>query len=351
MELSSDFSGSLRRHQDSPNFWLAVLAGSLAVHLVFLLSGQWLLVRVAPVRSGGSSTPIELVDLPQKSSSQPTQSASSTPPKVTSVPPADSGATSPIQPPEPTQPTIVPTPKPIQERRPLDNSERSPTQIPSAPRQPATPTPSIPSEPPASSENTDPPNSPQQPSDGENNSPTPQPSNSGQPNPPQSSGDQNNPPNPQPSNGTQTDPRLPPPGIPGPIGSEQNLPPTEVTIAAQVAGQIRRADPTRNDSQAKTAQLRGNEQQQITIPYSPDFKLLPGQILNLEVRFVVDTTNGKVINATVPVNSTSMSDAGLDRLVTQVFEPLLFDVTFDTAAVNKAPLTDWIVPVQIQVVK
>jgi hypothetical protein len=125
-----------------------------------------------------------------------------------------------------------------------------------------------------------------------------------------------------------------------------------VTIAAQVdTGQIQRADPTRNDSQAKTAQIRGSAQQQITIPYSPDFKLLPGQVLNLEVRFVVDRTNGKVVDASVPVNSTSLSDAGLNSLVSKVFEPLLFDVTFDTAAVNKAQLSDWVVPVQIQVVK
>jgi hypothetical protein len=359
MELSPDLSGSLRRHPESPNFWLAVLAGSLVVHLVFLLSGRWLVVRVAPVRSERPSTPIELVDLPPKLSGKPSQGVSLTASKVTSAPIENSSrAASSTQLSEPTKPAIVPpySPQPIQEQRPLaDNSKKSPTQPPSVPRKP-TPAPSTPPEPAsentASPENTEPPAS-SQPLEGENNSPNPQPSNPGQPNPLPSSGDQNNLPNPsQPStDGTQPNPGQPPPSLPGPIGSGQPLPSTEVTIAAQVTGKIERADLSKNDSQAKTAQLRGNTQQQITIPYSPDFELSPGQTLNLKVRFVVDTTSGQVINSSVPVNPTSMSDAGLDRLVSKVFEPLLFDVTFDTAAVNKAQLTEWFVPVQIQVVK
>jgi hypothetical protein len=345
MESSTDFSGSLRRHPNSPNFWLAVLAGSLAVHLVFLLSGQWLLVRVAPVKSGGSSTPIELVDLPQKSSGQPIQARSLASPKTSSAPPASfSSAASSIQSSEPTQPTIVPSPlpKPIQERR-------SPTQPPPVPQRSAPPAKPISPEP-TSPENTAQPNP--QPSDGEKNPPIPpQPENTGQPNPQPSDGEENPTTPPQPPNsGTPPDQGVPP-GISGPSESGQTLPSTQVTIAAQVTtDQIRRA-PARQSDVESTARLRGSAPSQITIPYSPDLKLLPGQVLDLEVYFVVDTTSGKVISASVPTNSTSMSDAGLDRLVNQVFEPLLFDVTFDTAAVNKAQLTDWVVPVQIQVVK
>ncbi|NJR52072.1 MAG: hypothetical protein HC780_23355 [Leptolyngbyaceae cyanobacterium CSU_1_3] len=121
-----------------------------------------------------------------------------------------------------------------------------------------------------------------------------------------------------------------------------------MTIASQLsADQVRRADSSRNDSLAKTAQLRGDSQQQLIIPYSPDVKISPGQALNLEVRFVVDTTTGKVIDSSVPINTTSVSDAAIDRLIDRVFEQLVFDVTFETAAVNKAQFTEWIVPVKI----
>ncbi len=371
MQSSPDFSGSLRRHQDSPNFWLAVLAGSLAVHLLFLLSGRWFLVRVAPVKPRTTTTPIELVDLSPKSSGKPSQGVSLTAPKVASAPLENSsGATSSIQPSnqpsEPTQPTIVPSPspKPLQERQPLaDNSKRLSTQPSPVPQRTDTPKPIPP-------ESATP---PPKPLDGETNPSTPPkaPLPETQPDPEQPSGDLTDPPKPQtdpeqPSgnpisppkspqgspNGTQPEPGLPPPGLPGTSQPGQSLPSTEVTIAAQVtASQIQRADPTRNESLAKTAQLRGSAQQQITIPYSPDYKLSPGQVLDLDVLFVVDTTTGKVIDSSVPNNSTPLSDAGLDKLVDRVFEPLLFDVTFDTAAATKAASTAWVVPVQIQVIK
>ncbi|KAM3093438.1 hypothetical protein ACKFKF_29285 [Phormidesmis sp. 146-12] len=368
MQSSPDFSGSLRRPQDSPNFWLAVLAGSLAVHLLFLLSGRWFLVRVAPVKSSASSTPIELVDLSPKSSGKPAQGVSLTAPKVTSAPlESSSGAKSPIQSSEPTQPTIVssPSPRPIQERRlppqPLPSPQKPAVTKPIFPK-PVTPNPPpvedeadpssppqppTPSQPPTTENQTD----PAQPSTDPDNPPKSQPPTGGtQTDPAQPSGDPDSPPKPpqSPSGGTQTDPPS------GPITSGQGLPSTEVTIATQVTtSQIRRADPSRNDSQAKTAQLRGNAQQQVIVPYSPDFKLLPGQVLNLEVLFVVDTSSGKVVDSSVPANSTSLSDVGLEKLIDRVFEPLRFDVTFDTTATseNKAPLTAWIVPVQIQVVK
>jgi hypothetical protein len=123
-----------------------------------------------------------------------------------------------------------------------------------------------------------------------------------------------------------------------------------MTIASQVAAaQVRPADPSRNESLAKTAQLRGDLQQQLIIPYSPDVKISPGQVLNVEVRFVVDTTTGKVIDSSIPVNTTPVSDAAIDRLIDRIFEQLVFDVNFETAAVNKAQFTEWLVPVQIQV--
>ncbi|KAM3109162.1 hypothetical protein [Phormidesmis sp. 146-33] len=365
MQSSPDFSGSLRRPQDSPNFWLAVLAGSLAVHLLFLLSGRWFLVRVAPVKSSASSTPIELVDLSPKSSGKPAQGVSVTAPKVTSAPlESSSGAKSPIQSSEPTQPTIVPSPfpRPIQERRlpsqPLPSPQKPAVTKPIFPK-PVTPNPPpvedeadpssppqppTPSQPPTTENQTD----PAQPSTDPDNPPKSQPPIGGtQTDPAQPSGDSDSPPKPpqSPTGGTQTDPPS------GPITSGQGLPSTEMTITAQVAaGQLRPTEFTRIGGQAETAKLRGNAQQQITILYPSDSKLSPGQVLNLEVQFVVGE-NGTVTESSVLINSTSMSDVGLNSLVKKIFESLSFDVTFKTAAVNKAQFSEWVVPVRIQVVK
>jgi len=362
---AADFqSGHDRRHNDPPNLWLAVLAGSLVVHLLLLLSGRLFLFRVNSQKSAGVMAPIELVDISPKSSNKTTRSTRSSAPKVATSAAASQRAVNSEatpQPAAPIQPSIVqqPIPSPIPQPSIVQQPIPSPTpqvkpsvkptivaatprpQLPFVKVRPTAPQPVVPEQP------SFPTSEPRGANTGDR--PTSLDANSAiSP----GSADPNNNPSAVPDSSTNDSGKEP--STLGPIGSDQSLPSTEVTILAQVAaGQIRRAGLS-GDSFAKTAQLKGNEQQQITIPYSPDLKLLPGQILNLEAQVTVDTTNGKVINATVPVNPTSMSSAELDRLVNKVFEPLLFDVIFDTTdynPVNKAPLTAWVVPVQIQVVK
>ncbi len=202
MNPATDFrSGSDRRHSDPPNLWLAVLAGSLIVHLLLLLSGRLFLVRTPNQKSAGVAAPIELVDIPAKSSSQATQTTRSAAPKVITESTASQGAVSsettsqssaPIQPaviPKTTQnpvrsapqtpqappkpdPIKQPAPKPIREQKPnpqatvtpspLASSQPSPSPIatPSPlassqpnPSQPATPDPSESEKPPVSSGN------------------------------------------------------------------------------------------------------------------------------------------------------------------------------------------------------
>ncbi|NJR52071.1 MAG: hypothetical protein HC780_23350 [Leptolyngbyaceae cyanobacterium CSU_1_3] len=99
---STELSGSLRRHQESPNFWLAVLAGSLAVHLLLLVPVRSLWVRVSPSKPKTTATPIEVIAS--------TNAARSTAPgAVVSAPsaPRSSSPSAQAQPADPAQPTIV----------------------------------------------------------------------------------------------------------------------------------------------------------------------------------------------------------------------------------------------------
>ncbi|PSB19312.1 hypothetical protein C7B65_12150 [Phormidesmis priestleyi ULC007] len=145
-------SGHDRRHSDPPSLWIAVLAGSLIVHLLLLLSGRLFLFRVSSQKPARVAAPIELIDLSPKSSSK---VARSTTPKVakssvapqtaTRLPNADSS----VPPPVPDQPSAVqqvikPSPVPVTPTRSIPKS--APTRsrvIPS----PVTPSPKLTTQP------------------------------------------------------------------------------------------------------------------------------------------------------------------------------------------------------------
>ena len=120
---AADFqSGHDRRHNDPPNLWLAVLAGSLVVHLLLLLSGRLFLFRVNSQKSAGVMAPIELVDISSKFSNKTTRSSSSAS-KVVIAPAVAQRAVSSETAPQraaPIQPSIVqsPSPKPIPQIKP-----------------------------------------------------------------------------------------------------------------------------------------------------------------------------------------------------------------------------------------
>ena len=132
MNPATDFrSGSDRRHSDPPNLWLAVLAGSLIVHLLLLLSGRLFLVRIPNQKSAGVAAPIELLDIPSKSSSQATQTTRSAAPKVITEAAASQGAVSSettSQTSAPIQPLVIP--------KITQNPTRSAPQTPQAPPKP-----------------------------------------------------------------------------------------------------------------------------------------------------------------------------------------------------------------------
>lgn len=139
-------SGHDRRHSDSPSLWLAVLAGSLIVHLLLLLSGRLFLFRVSSQKPARVAAPIELVDISPKSSS-PTRLTTSkvtkfsvAPQTATRLPNADSS----VPPPVPDQPSvqqvIKPSPVPVRQIRSIPKS------VPTRPRvipSPNTPSPKL----------------------------------------------------------------------------------------------------------------------------------------------------------------------------------------------------------------
>lgn len=57
-------SADYRRHIDPPHLWLAVIAGSLAIHLLLALTLRWWSIRVAIAQPSESGvTPVELVEV------------------------------------------------------------------------------------------------------------------------------------------------------------------------------------------------------------------------------------------------------------------------------------------------
>ncbi len=119
---AADFqSGHDRRHADPPNLWLAVLAGSLVVHLLLLLSGRLFLFRVTSPKPAGVAAPIELVDISPKSSVK--RSTRSSALKVVTASADSQRAVSSEAAPQsaaPIQPSIVqkPIPKPTPQIKP-----------------------------------------------------------------------------------------------------------------------------------------------------------------------------------------------------------------------------------------
>lgn len=59
------FSVSTKRSktQDSPTFWLSLIAGSLALHLVLLLVGRWYFSQTASTPAGTSQAPLDFVEI------------------------------------------------------------------------------------------------------------------------------------------------------------------------------------------------------------------------------------------------------------------------------------------------
>ncbi len=201
MNSLADFqSGCDRRHNDPPNLWLAVLAGSLVVHLLLLLSGRLFLFRVTSQKPAGVVAPIELVDLSPKSSNKTTRSTRSSAPKVVTASADSQRAASseaapqraaPIQPAIVQQPIPQLTPQPliVQQPIPKPTPRFTPQIIKPSPVKPtgvaSTPKPQFSSQPTASNDSnlrqdsTSPQSSPSQPAASNNSNPEQDPTSSG----------------------------------------------------------------------------------------------------------------------------------------------------------------------------
>jgi hypothetical protein len=357
MNSAADFeSGHSRRHSDPPNLWLAVLAGSLILHLLFLLSGRWYLVRVSANRARGEATPIEVVNITPGKATGGTRSAKTQ--ALTAAKAAQSVASSgntsaqrstPTQPAAssvpPSQPSVAPrvtrsTPTPLvtpQVRNSPLTEPRPQTQSPSpSPIDPARPNPSQPStqEPPFS---TTPPDATDSNPAGESDPDRKRPSGVTEPGSPD-----DNSPNPNNS------------GLPGPLSPGTPLA-QELSVESTIGTLTL---PPGRQTSSESATLRGSSLQTIAIENPPALGLNANEVLNLVVYVTIQNNGGKVLSTELPPDQNSILQqpgvdrAGLESVVKRVFQDLSFDVKVDAPpGTAPAPLSDWFVPVQIRIVK
>ena len=334
-----------RRHSDPPNLWLAVLAGSLIVHLLLLLSGRLFLFRISSQKPAGVAAPIELVDLSPKSSSttrstrsaapnvitdsaasQSAVSSEATPQRAALIQPAIVQKPAPSPPPTPqTKPSIKPTAAPTPKPQPLPSSRPvTPIQPETiAPEQPTSPTSGS-----AGSNKDDRPTSPESSSSSENPNNTP-----GAP-------------------GSSTNNSGEESSASGAIGSNQPLS-SELSVQSNIGQLVKSGSQT----SSKSVTLQDSPTQILSIQFPPALKLTPNQVLDLTVLVVIDNANGKVLSSEALPESKAFQDiAGLNQddvnsVVNRIFRDLTFKVEVETGPGAIAPQSPWRVAVQIRVIK
>ena len=352
---AADFqSGHDRRHTDPPNLWLAVLAGSLVVHLLLLLSGRLFLFRVTSPKPAGVAAPIELVDISPKSSTQVTRSTRSSAPKVVTASADSQRAVSSEAAPQraaPIQPSIVQ--KPVSKTTPRLTPQIKPT-IKSliATETPKSQTsPSVRPAPPTVPETIAPeqPNSPNPGSTSTNRGDRPIVPNA---NSPASSGsvDPNNNPLGVPDSSTNNSEKKP--IVPPPISSNQTL-----SSELRVESSIGRLAKSGSQTSGKSATLQSRSTQILSIQFPPALKLTPNQVIDLTVLVVIDNTSGKVLSSEVRPGSRAFQDIpglsqdDINSVVGRIFRDLTFKVEVESGPGAIAPQSPWQVPVRITVVQ
>jgi hypothetical protein len=366
-------------HRESPLFWLYLIGASLAMHLVILLIGRWYLMQTSSLQTAtiSSKDPIEFVEIdPNASISNasspvsPSQKAPSSSAQLPESAPLSSGT--PIEP-ESSKTTIVanspftstpstpknsPSPAPIQpgklENQPTGSVSPSggisqtspprPSSSSSKPRQTSAPQPSTPS------------------NSGESAPQPSTPSNSGQAQSPPNSNN-NSSPSAQPS---EPEPSSSPSGSPGtnssgsssssgasdePVGSNSPLQ-GDVQVATQLTGDLQ---PVRNGggNSGKSARLRQGTIPKMAVQYPPALNP-PLTELDLQVTVVIDNQTGKVQQTDVRDDSPTLLQhptlkrEDLESYVDQIFVDLTFDVTLNAPVADRNSLSEWIVPVRIQ---
>jgi hypothetical protein len=372
---AADFqSGHDRRHNDPPSLWLAVLAGSLVVHLLLLLSGRLFLFRVNSQKPAGVMAPIELVDISPKSSNKTTRSTRSSASNVITAPAVAQRAVSSetaSQSAAPIPPSIIqsPIPRPTLQIKPSIRPTIKPSIAAAAPK--SQPSPSVRPIPPTVPETIAPeqPNSPNPDSTSTNTgdrSTVPDansPASSGSTEPDNSSSGV---PNPSTSNSGKE------PIVPGPISSNQTLS-SELSVESTI-GKLEKveASPSAGDAgQSGSATLpEGSSTQILSIQFPPALRLAPNQVIDLTVLVTLDNTSGKVMDlAVLPESKAFQEISGLNQdnlnsVVKRVFQNLTFVMKLKVeqtpqeegdmrkystpVIVGESP---WKVPVKITVIK
>ncbi|MCY7277590.1 MAG: hypothetical protein LH702_28600 [Phormidesmis sp. CAN_BIN44] len=352
---AADFqSGHDRRHNDPPNLWLAVLAGSLVVHLLLLLSGRLFLFRVTSQKPAGVATSIELVDISPKSSNKTTRSTRSSASNVITAPAAAQRAVSSEAAPQrvaPIQPSIVqsPIPIPTPQIKPSIRPTITPSIVASTPK--SQPFPSVRPAPPTVPDTI----APEQPT-----SPNPEPTSANTGDRPTSpdansiaspgSADANNTPSAVPDSSTNDSGKEP--STPGPTGSDQTL-----SSELSVESSIGRLAKSGSQTSGKSAILQDRPTQILSIQFPPALKLAPNQTLDLTVLVVIDNTSGKVLSSDVLPESRAFQEIpglnqdDLNSVVGRIFRNLTFKVDVETGPGAIAPQSPWKVPVKITVIK
>ncbi|MCY7320801.1 MAG: hypothetical protein LH660_03125 [Phormidesmis sp. CAN_BIN36] len=336
-----------RQHSDPPNLWLAVLAGSLIVHLLLLLSGRLFLFRVSSQKSAGVAAPIELVDLSPKSSSTTRSTRSAAPNVITDSAASQSAVSSeatpqraaPIQPEIVQKPIPSPTPRLMPQTKPsIKPTIAAPTpksQPPSSvkPVSPTVPETIVPDQ--ATSSN------PESAGSDTGDRLTSPESNSGSENP-------NNTPG---APDSSTNNLGNEPSASGAIGSNQPLL-SELSVQSNIGQFVKSGSQT----SGKSIALQDSPTQILSIQFPPALKLTPNQVLDLTVLVVVDNTSGKVLSSEALLESKAFQDIpGLNQeylasVVNRIFQDLTFKVEVETGPGAIAPQSPWKVPVQIKVI-
>ncbi|GAP94773.1 hypothetical protein [Leptolyngbya sp. NIES-2104] len=315
------FSVSTKRSktQDSPTFWLSLIAGSLALHLVLLLVGRWYFSQAASAPSGTGQAPLDFVEIdptvPPLKGAKPIAPSNTQTELPKAAPPQDS-VTEPTQAPNTIanlprqaaperslQPRITPSPSPTPTTPSNSQTGQLPTEQPKPTRSPA-PRPTTPSAPPTGGTNsgTSSPGSSgsSQPNGGSSGGSTTQPSdspNSGssQPNG-GSSGGSTTQPSDSPNSGTTQ-----PGGSSSSGGNSGTSLSEESTFQGKIAQTLERDPNERQKDGALSITVKNEAIPPITLTFPSQ---LPVQVLDLKV-FVVMDKEGRVFKTDVRDDSPS----------------------------------------------
>lgn len=318
------FSVSTQRSktQDSPTFWLSLIAGSLAVHLVLLLVGRWYFSQSAIAPAGTGQAPLDFVEIdpnapPLKAETPIAPSNTQSQAELPKAPPSQASVTEAAQAPntsplgsevtaalprqnttERSQPRITPSPSPAP-TTPSNPPNRTQTTTPSGqlPSDRVTPRPN-PTNPtrPTSNSTTSPGNTnPTSPNSSPPGTTTPGTNSPGTTTPGTSSPGSSGSTRPETPNNSNTGTSGQPSGESGsPIGSGESLS-IATNIQGRVTGRLEEA-PFRPEQFAKgTVTLKSAELPQIEFDFPGK---LPVTSLDLRLGLVI-TPDGKVVDASV----------------------------------------------------